>query len=370
MRTMFSLVFILMVAAPVGATVIDSERHAFSIEPVATGLNHPWSLVFLPNGDMLISERNGTLQRVTPQGVVSAINGLPNDLVYRGQGGLLGLALSPDFDTSQQLFIAYAQDGEWNKAATAVASATLEGNTLTNITPLFSQTPKLASGRHFGGRLLATDKHLYIALGDRGNRDKAQQNDSHIGTLVRINLDGTVPADNPLRQEATAQPEIFSYGHRNIQGMTLDNDGRQLWTHEHGPQGGDELNLIEAGTNYGWPVITYGVNYGIGSQIGTGTHQEGMAQPLHYWAPSIAPSGLEMVQGTRFNHWKGDLLLGSLKFGLLVRLDIENGKVVGEERLLEGQFGRIRDVVEGPDGYIYLLTDASDGAVLKLVPST
>ncbi|NGN96120.1 PQQ-dependent sugar dehydrogenase [Grimontia sp. S25] len=355
---------------PFAATAesIASEKHSFTVERVAQGLNHPWSLVFLPNGDMLVSERNGGLKRVTREGVVSEIQGLPEKLVYRGQGGLLGLTLSPDFKTSNRLFIAYAEEGEFRKSGTAVSSAILDGNTLKKITPIFSQSPKLAGGRHYGGRLLATDEHLYIALGDRGNRDKAQQNNSHIGTLVRLNLDGSLPSDNPFVGQSGSLPEIYSYGHRNIQGMTLDNDGKTLWTHEHGPQGGDELNPISKGNNYGWPTITYGVNYGTGSQIGTGTAQDGMEQPVHYWVPSIAPSGMEMISGKKFQQWQGDILLGSLKFGLLVRLDMDNGKVIGEERLLDGNYGRIRDVVESPDGNIYLLTDSSNGEVLKLSP--
>lgn len=345
---------------------ITSEKYTFTVETVASGLNHPWSLVFLPDGDMLISERNGGLKRIGTSGDITAIQGLPQGLVYRGQGGLLGLALSPDFAQSKRIYLAYAEEGPFGKSGTAVVSATLSENRLSDITPLFSQTPKLAGGRHYGGRLLATDKHLYIALGDRGNRDKAQQNDSHIGTLVRLNLDGSVPQDNPFVGNKNVLPEIYSYGHRNIQGMTLDNDGQTLWTHEHGPQGGDELNPVTAGANYGWPVITYGVNYGTGSRIGIGTEQAGMAQPVHYWVPSIAPSGMEMVSGKQFSHWQGDILLGSLKFGLLVRLDMENGKVLAEERLLDGQYGRIRDVVESPDGEIFLLTDSSNGELLRL----
>ncbi|CZF81376.1 Soluble aldose sugar dehydrogenase YliI precursor [Grimontia celer] len=352
----------------VNADTITSEKHTFTIDKLTQGLNHPWSLVFLPNGDMLVTERNGGIKRVSPEGNITDIQGVPQNLVYRGQGGLLGLTLAPDFETSKRVYIAYAENGEFRKSGTAVSSAILNGNTLSNFTLLFSQSPKLAGGRHYGGRLLATDEYLYIALGDRGNRDKAQQNDSHIGTLVRLNLDGSVPPDNPFVSNADNLPEIYSYGHRNIQGMTLDNDGKTLWTHEHGPQGGDELNPINKGANYGWPTITYGVNYGTGSQIGTGTEKAGMEQPVHYWVPSIAPSGMEMISGTKFTQWNGDILLGSLKFGLLVRLDMENGKVLSEERLLDGNYGRIRDVVESPSGDIFLLTDSSNGEILKLTP--
>lgn len=345
---------------------MTSEKHTFTVETVTSGLNHPWSLVFLPDGDILVSERNGALKRIGTNGDKTAVQGLPEGLVYRGQGGLLGLALSPDFVQSKRIYLAFAEEGPFGKSGTAVASATLSGNQLSDITTIFSQTPKLAGGRHYGGRLLTTDKHLYIALGDRGNRDKAQQNDVHVGTLVRLNLDGSVPNENPFTNDKKALPEIYTYGHRNIQGMTLDNDGQTLWTHEHGPQGGDELNIVTAGANYGWPTITYGVNYGIGSQIGIGTELAGMEQPVHYWVPSIAPSGMEMISGQPFRHWQGDILLGSLKFGLLVRLDMENGKVIAEERLLDSQYGRIRDVAESPDGEIFLLTDSSNGELLKL----
>ncbi|WP_245621478.1 PQQ-dependent sugar dehydrogenase [Enterovibrio calviensis] len=367
-----------LLVTPAHGETIKSQKHSFTVSTLATGLNHPWSLVFLPDASMLISERNGGLKHVSTDYVVTNVNGLPDKLNYSGQGGLLGLALSPDFETSKKIYLAYAEKGDYRKSGTSVVSATLDEDTrtgarsLSNITQIFQQYPKLAGGRHFGGRLLATEQHLYIALGDRGNRDKAQQNDSHIGTLVRLNLDGSIPEDNPFLSDPTAKPEIFSFGHRNIQGMTLDNDGTSLWTHEHGPQGGDELNLITSGTNYGWPTITYGVNYVTGSSIGQGTTAEGMAQPVEYWVPSIAPSGLDMVKGKAFPNWQGDILLGSLKFGLLVRLEIEDtqGKyVVAQEKLLDGKFGRIRDVVEGPDGLIYLLTDSSDGAVLRLSPA-
>ncbi|OEE76441.1 glucose dehydrogenase [Enterovibrio norvegicus FF-162] len=372
----FAILFILSLQA--FADTVKSEKHTFSVDTLVKDLNHPWSLVFLPDGSMVVSERNGVLKHVSTTHEVTPIQGLPDKLVDKGQGGLLGLALATDFEESKTVYIAFTESGHLGKSGTSVVRAQLNTPSpsslapsnlvLSNITPLFTQTPKLGGGRHFGGRLLVTDEYLYIALGDRGNQDKAQQNRSHVGTLIRLNHDGSVPIDNPFTSDPTAKPEIFSFGHRNIQGMTIDNDGKTIWTHEHGPQGGDELNPIAKGANYGWPIITYGVNYGTGSAIGKGTEADGMEQPLHYWAPSIAPSGLEMVSGSAFPRWEGDLLLGSLKFGLLVRLDIENGKVVSEERLLDGKFGRIRDVVEGPDGFIYLLTDSSNGALLRLRP--
>ncbi|MDD1780239.1 PQQ-dependent sugar dehydrogenase [Enterovibrio sp. ZSDZ35] len=346
--------------------VIQSDKHTFKVDTVASGLNHPWSLVFLPDGDMLVSERNGQLVKINQSGTKTAIDGLPENLVARGQGGLLGLALAPDFEQTGTIYIAFSESGEYRKSGTSVAKGTLSGTTLTNIQTIFRQFPKLGGVRHFGGRLLVTDDALYVALGDRGNQDKAQQNNSHAGTLVRLNLDGTAHAGNPFLEDADVLPEIYSFGHRNIQGMTLSNDGNILWTHEHGPQGGDELNAIKPSTNYGWPTITYGVNYGIGTSIGIGTKAEGMEQPRHYWVPSVAPSGMEMVKGSQFTQWTGDILLGSLKFGLLIRLDMEDGKVVSEERILEGMYGRIRDVVEAPDGSLFLLTDSANGKVLRL----
>ncbi|MGF1704451.1 PQQ-dependent sugar dehydrogenase [Enterovibrio baiacu] len=369
----FAFLSLCFFAPSATADTVNTQKHALNIDVVATGLNHPWSMVFLPQGDILVSERNGSLKRVSAKGGVSPVSGLPEGLVYKGQGGLLGLALAPDFSTSKIIYLAFSEEGQYNKAGTSVIRAKLQGDSLTDITTIFQTTPRFAGGRHFGGRLLTTDEHLYIALGDRGNRDKAQHLDSHIGSVIRLNLDGSTPIDNPFYAQSAAndgtKAEIFSYGHRNIQGMALDPNTNTLWTHEHGPQGGDEVNVIAAGANYGWPTITYGVNYGTGSKIGKGTHAEGMEQPLHYWVPSIAPSGLAMVQGDTFPAWQGDLLLGSLKFGLLVRLDLENGVIVNEERMLDGKYGRIRDVVEGPEGNLYLMTDASNGQILRLRPS-
>jgi len=236
--------------------------------------------------------------------------------------------------------------------------------------------PKDTGGRHFGSRLVfAPDGTLFVSLGDRGaspgkGRDHpAQRLDSHHGTLVRINDDGSIPADNPFVNRPDARPEIYTYGNRNIQGMALHPETRELWTHEHGPQGGDEINRMKPGSNYGWPVITYGVNYGIGTRIGEGTHHPGMEQPLYHWTPSIAPSGMMFYTGDRFRHWQGDLFAGSLKFGLLVRLELSGHRITREERLLDSEYGRIRDVLQGPDGNIYLLTDEPDGMLLKISPA-
>ncbi len=232
---------------------------------------------------------------------------------------------------------------------------------------LFTALPKSRGGRHFGSRLaFLPDGTLLISLGDRGERQSAQDLDDHRGSLIRINRDGSVPADNPFA--GGSKPEIFSYGHRNMQGLALHPETRIPWTHEHGPQGGDEININRPGANYGWPVITYGVNYGIRTRIGEGTAKPGMEQPVHKWVPSIAPSGMAFYSGDQLPRWRGNLLVGSLKFGQLVRLTLENDRVVGEERLLNNRFGRIRDVVTGPDGFVYLLTDSPRGQLLRIGP--
>jgi glucose/arabinose dehydrogenase len=230
---------------------------------------------------------------------------------------------------------------------------------------------KSSGGRHFGSRLVFDRAgYLFITLGDRGDQDRAQRLNDHAGSVIRLHDDGRVPADNPFAGRAGALPQKYTLGNRNMQGAALHPETGVLWTHEHGPQGGDEVNVIRPGRNYGWPVITYGVNYGVGTKIGEGTHKAGMEQPLHKWVPSIAPSGMAFYTGDKFPRWRGDLFVGSLKFQLLVRLKLDGETVVQEERVLEGELGRIRDVRVGPDGYIYLLTDSSDGALVRLEPAS
>jgi glucose/arabinose dehydrogenase len=229
---------------------------------------------------------------------------------------------------------------------------------------------KTATSYHFGSRLLVDQAgHLYITIGDRGDRPRAQDLTDHAGSVIRLHADGSVPKDNPFLSQQGAKPEIYSYGHRNPQGMTLHPESGKVWIHEHGPQGGDELNIIDMGRNYGWPIITYGVNYVIGTSIGEGTHKQGMQQPNYYWVPSIAPSGMAFYSADKFPNWKGSLFVGSLKFQLLVRLILDGDKVVGEERLLKGELGRIRDVRTGPDGFLYLLTDEPNGKLIRLEPA-
>lgn len=359
----------LAVSLPAAAETIKSQDYSILVKTLAEGLDRPWSMALLPgsNTRWLVSERNGELKLIDADGKVTQVIGGP-DAWQRGQGGLLGVAVSPDFADTGEVFIAFSEGTRGNQASTAIAKGLLQGNRLLNVKTIFSANPKHSGGRHFGGRLAVQDECLWLTLGDRGERPSSQDLSSHTGSLLRLTFDGAPCPGNPEWQQADAQPEIYSYGHRNIQGIAVDDNG-DVWTHEHGPQGGDELNLIARGSNYGWPVITYGKNYGTGTDIGEGTHKQGMEQPLHYWVPSIAPSGMVSYSGKLFDKWNGDLLLGSLKFGLLVRLELKDGKVVSEEQLLDNQFGRIRDVTTGPDGAIYLLTDSSNGKLLKLTPA-
>jgi len=352
-----------------------SEQHNFVVTAVVNNLTSPWGMAFLPNGDMLVTERPGRLRLIrNGQLVDQAISGLP-EIHEMGQGGLLGIELHPDFENNQMLYLSYAGEKDGN-FGTEVLRGRLDGMALKNTDIIFKALPKRRGPAHFGSRLVfAPDGTLFISLGDRGaspaegTEQPAQRLDDHLGSLIRINEDGSVPEDNPFVGIDHAMPEVYTLGNRNMQGMALHPETREIWTHEHGPQGGDEINIMHPGKNYGWPVITYGVNYGIGTRIGAGTHKEGMEQPLYKWVPSIAPSGMMFYTGDKFPEWQGDLFVGSLKFALLVRLELAGNEVVAEERLLAGVYGRIRDVVQGPDGYIYLLTDARDGKLLRITPA-
>lgn len=365
-----ALLFLLL-AAPALAQTVATEEHAVRAVTVASGLAHPWSLAFLPDGRMLVTERPGRLRSVGKDGKLDPhpIAGLPPGLVEHGQGGLLDVALHPKFVENGWIYLSYAaRDG--SGVGTEVARARLAGDRLVEVQTIFRMQPKSGAGRHFGSRLVFDrDGYLFVTLGDRGEQDRAQRLDDHAGKIVRLHDDGRVPADNPFAQRAGAKPEIYSLGNRNVQGAALHPRTGELWAHEHGPQGGDEVNVIRAGVNYGWPVITYGANYGSGTKIGEGTAKPGMAQPLHYWVPSIAPSGMAFYVGDRFARWKGDLFVGALRDRMLVRLRLDGEKVVKEERMLQGTLGRIRDVRAGPDGFLYLLTDESDGRLVRLEPA-
>ena len=351
------------------SAVINSEKHSFRLVTLLPGLENPWSVAFLPDGRMLVTERAGRLRlvgqdfRLDPK----PIAGLP-DVVSQGQGGLFDVVLHPEYAQNGWIYWSYNAPGAggWG---TALARGKLQGSRMTEVQVLFSMQPKTRSSQHFGGRIVF-DKAgmLYLTLGDRGDKDRAQKLDDHAGSVIRLHDDGRVPADNPFAKRAGALPEKWTLGNRNMQGAALHPKTGELWTHEHGPQGGDEVNVMRSGLNYGWPVITYGVNYGFGTRIGEGQTKPGMVQPLHLWVPSIAPSGMAFVSGTRFPQWTGDLLVGALRDQMLVRLVLDGEKVVREERLLKGLVGRIRDVRMGPDGLVYLLTDDAEGALLRLEP--
>lgn len=360
------LSFSLLLPFAVSAQLLDTEKAAIKVTKVADGLEHPWGLAFLPDGRYLVTERTANIRIISADGSKSApLKGLP-DILVNGQGGLLDVALDPNFSENKLVYISYNEPGG-DGSSTAVARATLTDSSLDNLTVIFSAQPKISSRAHFGSRLVFDgDKHLFITLGDRGSRrNDAQTLDNHHGKVIRIHTDGTIPSDNPYVKEPAVLDDIWSYGHRNIQGAALHPQTGQLWTHEHGPQGGDEINITLATKNYGWPVITYGEEYG-GGRIGQ-TAKAGLEQPLHYWTPSIAPSGMAFYQADAFSGWQNNLLVGSLRFGQLVRLELTDNKVSHEERIMIGQ--RIRDVRQGPDGSVYLLTDQQDGQLLKLTPA-
>lgn len=342
------------------------------VETIARGLNVPWALAFLPDGRMLVTERPGNIRIVTMDGRISPpLSGVP-EVYARGQGGLLDIALSPDFATNRQVFMSFAQPTQ-HGARTAVARAVLdlERLALNDVQVIFSQRDDPSGSAHFGSRLaFAPDGTLFVTLGERYNyRDKAQALDSHLGKIVRITADGGVPPDNPFVDTPQALDEIWSFGHRNVQGAAIHPRTGKLWTHEHGPQGGDEVNIPVRGGNYGWPVITYGREYVTGFSIGAGTTRADVVAPLHQWTPSIAPSGMSFYTGELFPAWRDSLFVGSLKFGVLVRLTLDGDRVVGEERLLDGVTRRIRDVREGPDGALYVL-DEYGGRILRLTPQS
>ena len=337
------------------------------VSEVARGLEHPWGLAFLPDGRMLVTERPGRLVLLERDGKSRrTLTGVPA-VRAGGQGGLLGIALSPTFATDRLVYMSFAEAGDGG-AGTAVARGRLTDSGLETTQVIWRQTPKAGGGNHWGSRLVfARDGTLFVTTGDRySERPRVQDLTSTIGKVVRINPDGSIPRDNPFVGRADARPEIWSYGHRNLQGAALHPVTGQLWTLEHGARGGDELNFPQAGKNYGWPVITYGVDYS-GVKIGEGTARPGMEQPVYYWDPVIAPSGAMFYTGDAFPAWKGQLFVGSLTPGALVRLQLDGGRVVNEERYLP-DVGRVRDVVQGPDGLIYLLTDASDGRLLRVAP--
>ena len=380
-QRLFSVAFAL--ALPLCAPPAQAQEVRADI--VASNLQNPWAVAFLPDGRFLVTERAGRLRLIAADGKAAiSVSGLP-EIEAGGQGGLLDLITDSNFARNRMLYFCYSEpagSGRTNSTALASARLSMDGSQLENLKVIFSQKPKVSSSFHFGCRIVEgrlpgvgglPDGNLFLTLGDRFSRkDDAQKLDNHHGKIVRINKDGSVPADNPFVGKADARPEIWSYGHRNVQGATLAPDGT-LWTHEHGPQGGDEINLPKPGLNYGWPEITYGENYG-GGPVGQGlTSKAGLEQPLHYWVPSIAPSGMVFLTSERYGKaWLGNLFAGSLKFSYLDRIELASpfaDKVVREHKLLANAGERVRDVRQGPDGLLYVLTDSSNGKLIRLLPA-
>ncbi len=352
------------------AQTIATDAHRIKITQLTAGLQHPWSLAFLPDGRMLVTERAGRVRVISKDFKLepAPIEGVPA-VAAVGQGGLMDVVLHPKFSENNLIYLSFSA-GDNNGIGTEVARGTLKGNRLDNVQVIFRMQPKLRTGYHFGSRLVFDrDGLLYITLGDRGEMERAQNPGDHNGSVIRIHDDGRVPKDNPFVGKPGWRAEKFTLGNRNMQGAALHPQSGLLWTHEHGPQGGDEVNVIRAGVNYGWPIITYGANYGTGTPIGVGTTKDGMAQPLHKWVPSIAPSGMAFYSGDKFPKWRGDLFVGALKDQMLVRLKLDGEKVVHEERLLKNLLGRIRDVRVGADGLIYLLTDEPNGVLARVEPA-
>jgi len=362
-------------AAPAGTT-FTTERGTMQVAVVTDRLESPWSMAFLPDdAGLLVTERGGSLRHVAPGGAVGEpIAGVP-DVFARGQGGLLDLALAPDFPQSRRVYLAYAEGGANNQAGTAVGHGRLSADlaTLDDFTTIFRQEPAESTGHHFGARLVFDDsgKHLFITLGEHNQRVAAQKLDSLQGKVVRLHPDGSIPADNPFVGRADARPEIWSYGHRNPQGAALHPVTRQLWVHEHGPRGGDEINLPEPGRNYGWPLATHGRNYSfLPIPEAQGKSVPGAEDPWHVWQASPAISGMAFYTGTLVPDWHGNLFIGALRTRELLRLELDDtGRVSHEERLLQFLEQRIRDVREGPDGALYLLTDSNPGQLLRLGPA-
>lgn len=350
--------------------IFKTQDHTVRVVKVVAGLEYPWGLAFLPDGRMLVTERPGRLRLVGKDGTLGPqpIAGLPQVAVH-GQGGLLDVALHPRFAQNALVYVSYAARGDGG-VGTEVARGRLAGARLEEVQVIFRQQPKGSTGRHFGSRLVFDRAGLlYITLGDRGEMERAQKADDHAGSVIRLHDDGRVPADNPFVGWPGWKTEKYTLGNRNMQGAALHPQTGLLWTHEHGPQGGDEVNVIRPGVNYGWPVITYGVQYVVGTRIGEGTQKSGLAQPLYYWVPSIAPSGMAFYTGDRFPAWRGNLFVGALRDQMLVRLTLDGEKVLTEERMLKGILGRIRDVRSGPDGCLYILTDESNGVLARIEPA-
>lgn len=358
-----SWVIILMVFGVVSLANASDVK----IKTIIDGLEHPWALAFLPDGRMLVTERPGRLRVVSQAGALSKpIANLPA-IHAKGQGGLLDVILDPEFVSNKRIYFSYsAKIGQ--KSATAVVRATLAGLTLDDVEVIFQQSPALAGSHHYGSRLVIDKEgYLFITLGERGQRKKAQALDNHLGKVVRINRDGSVPQDNPFIGHKNALPEIWSFGHRNPQGAALHPETGQLWIHEHGPRGGDEINIPKAGKNYGWPLVSFGSHYS-GIPIPDNANRADIIYPLHYWTPSIAPSGMMFYVGNKFPSWQGSLFVGALAGQHVARLELDGQQVLSEEKIIDDLGVRVRDIAVDSDGYIYLLSDDNNGKILKLMP--
>jgi aldose sugar dehydrogenase len=373
MKALWAAMLALSAAASTAAAQnFPSSAGNLTVETVARGLNHPWGLAFLPDGRMLVTERPGRLRIVTRDGKVSpAVTGVP-PVRASGQGGLHDVVLDRDFASNNTIYFCYAEPAAGG-GRTAMARARFtdgEAPQLADVKVIFRQEGPLSSGNHYGCRIVqGRDGNLWLTMGDHFTyRDEAQNLGNHLGKIVRLTPDGAVPLDNPFVGRRDAKPEIWSYGHRNSQGAALHPQSGKLWMHEHGPRGGDEVNIPLAGKNYGWPVIGYGIDYS-GAKIHEAAAKPGMEQPIKYWVPSIAPSGMAFYTADLFPNWKGNLFVGALAGQLLVRLELDGEKVTKEERLLQNLRERIRDVRQGPDGAIWLLTDNSDGRLLRVTPA-
>ena len=359
------------VASADPARTMPSQAGALQVRPIASGLDHPWAVAVLPGGDFLVTERPGRLRRIAADGTVSApIAGVPT-VFAQGQGGLLDVVLDPDFARNRRIWLSFAEPGEGDTAGTAVATATLGDAALTDVSVIYRQLPKLEGGNHFGSRIAFDGKgHVFISQGERNQKALAQDLDVLQGKLVRLNLDGTQPSDNPFAGSPGVRRAVWSYGHRNMQGMAVDPRTGKLWQSEHGPRGGDEINLPEAGKNYGWPVTSDGMDYASNRPYPETRGQEapGMERPYHVWAISPALSGMAFYTGRPGNAWNDSLFLGALAGRSLIRLQLDGDRIVSEERLLVDLGKRIRDVRVGSDGNVYVLTDEDDGQLLRLLP--
>jgi aldose sugar dehydrogenase len=375
MRIVLALLLVISTNSMARAAPFETERVKISVERIAQGLSHPWAIDFLPDGSMIVTERDGKMRIVSKTGGLGEpLKGLP-DVDVGGQGGLLDVTLHPNFAGNRLVYWSYSEAGRGGNS-TAVARGRLseDGTALLDVTVIFSQKPKVPSRQHFGNRIVFDGKgYLFVTLGERSRekfRGQAQDLNSHLGKVVRLTEDGKIPPDNPFVNKPDALPEIWSYGHRNPQAAAINPATGALWEIEHGPKGGDEINLPEPGKNYGWPIVSYGVNYS-GTPVGSGKKEmPGMESPIYQWTPVIAPSGMAFYTADLFPQWKGNLFVGGLGARALVRLELEGNKVTHEERLLLDLGLRIRDVAQGPDGALYVVTDEDGGDILRISPAT